>query len=247
MNLWDLVKGFARSMRWLFVGRKHRQDDLSYKPSTFNSNVTGNENDLTLEPTRLRDEGYKGPDGLPIANQFSKSNFGQPGKGGAAGPGRGQGGEEGAGLIAHAQPNPLNSGSAGYTPARQRYDSDGKDISHGGTRYDGPNDSSPEGSPDRIIGINPGPGTVRRQERALGGEIGKAVSGEPEPYTSHMPQPIYSPEPQSYLEQKRAERRQKPSEQWAQSSSKIQKPDDAPSDVHNALWGNPGLGNDGEF
>ena len=30
-NPWDLVKAVARSFRWLLVGRKHRENDISYK------------------------------------------------------------------------------------------------------------------------------------------------------------------------------------------------------------------------
>ena len=30
-NPWDLVKAVARSFRWFFVGRKHREEDISYK------------------------------------------------------------------------------------------------------------------------------------------------------------------------------------------------------------------------
>ena len=31
LNMFDLVRGVGRSARWLFVGRKHREDDISYK------------------------------------------------------------------------------------------------------------------------------------------------------------------------------------------------------------------------
>ncbi|MCJ1401994.1 hypothetical protein MMC11_005213 [Xylographa trunciseda] len=30
-NPWDLVKAIARSFRWLFIGRRHRETDISYK------------------------------------------------------------------------------------------------------------------------------------------------------------------------------------------------------------------------
>jgi hypothetical protein len=30
VNIWDVVKGFGRGMRWLFVGVKSRRDDISY-------------------------------------------------------------------------------------------------------------------------------------------------------------------------------------------------------------------------
>ena len=184
MNPWDLVKGFARGMRWLFVGRKNRENDPSYKVSSFDINNPGNENDMTLGPTGLADTGYKGKIGLPIANEFRRSNFGMPNKTSAD--------EEREGLVQNAQPNPLNPGGSGYVPARQRYDANGQDISTGGTRYDSPYDQSP----DRLVGRNPTPGTIRRQQ-AKEEQIGMAVSGEPEPYQSHVQQPYAPPQSSS--------------------------------------------------
>jgi hypothetical protein len=101
MNPWDLVKAFGRGMRWIFVGRRHRENDLSYKVSS---------NDLSLEPTRTGDTSYEGPIRLPIAEEFRRSRFGMP-----------KNPEEGAGLIAHAQPQPHNKWGQ-YTPAKERYD-----------------------------------------------------------------------------------------------------------------------------
>ena len=31
LNMMDLIRGVGRSARWLFVGRKHREEDISYK------------------------------------------------------------------------------------------------------------------------------------------------------------------------------------------------------------------------
>lgn len=226
MNPWDLVKGFARGMRWLFVGRKHREDDLSYK----NSNVARTEDGLSLQPTRLKDERYNDTSNLPIANEFRRSKFLMPSQD------RTFQSEEGEGLIAHAQPNPLNGGS-GYTPSRPRFDSNGQDIASGGTSYPG----SALGSPDRLTAINPSPGTVRRQERDH--EIGLAVGGDSNYYSSQIPQDpsTLQPQSQAYLEQKRQQRReqqQRPSEQWAESQQPTRPPaaDSAPV-IHNALWG----------
>jgi hypothetical protein len=250
MNPWDLVKGFARGMRWLFVGRKNRENDISYKVSSFDINSPSNFNDMSLEPTGLADNGYKGNQGLPIANEFRRSKFGIPSESA-----RKEEGEEGAGLIAHAQPNPLNP-SSGYIPARQRYDANGQDISAGGSHYNSPY----EGSPDRLIGINPTPGTGRRQEQQFNDgsaeQIGMAVSGQPEPYESHVvPQP-YAPQPsqnQAYLEKKRQERaqRSKPSEQWASAQSSRTRPlateDVKNSQVQDELWGAEGGSDENRF
>jgi hypothetical protein len=236
MNPWDLVKGFARGMRWLFVGVKKRENDPSYKPSS--------ENDLTLESTR-GDPNYKktyagGSPNLPIADEFRRSKFGLPGFDKVDD-------EQQAGLIAHAQPNPLNPGSGGYIPARQRYDANGQEISQGGATYGGV--YSGQASPDRLIGSNPTPGTIRRQEQA--GDIGMAVSSPPQnqapsPYQSHFrePQSMLVSEPSTqtaadvYREQLRQARRQEPNprQQWANASQPL--PDQAAQpEIHNALWG----------
>ena len=222
MNPWDLIKGFGRGMKWLFHGRKHRENDSSYKNSSFNI-TPENENDMTLGEAGASDTGYKtgtaynGGMPLPIANEFRKSNFGLPGQSPHD--------EEGAGLIAHAQPNPLNPGSSNYVPARQRYDANGQDIT-GPTRYDpasGSRDHSPyksQPAPPYPLG---GPSTIQRNDSPYrqsperlnqSVDIGMAVSGEPEQYHSHAGIPSAS---QAYLENKRAARQQ-PSEQWKNST-----------------------------
>lgn len=244
MNPWDLVKAFARSMRWLFVGVKHRETDPSYKPASFN-----NDNDMSLQSTHSEpDTSYKGrDDGLPIANEYRNNNFSSKGA---------MEGEEGVGLIDNAQPNPTNLNHSGYIPAAQRYNSEGLDITTNGARYNN--------NPDRLVANNPTPGSMRRQENP----IGLAVGGEPEAYESQVAQPPYvarpvSPysvrsvrqlsEPEMFLEQKRAkraaekaardradqearERNMAPSEQWANSRRPVQ-PNEPPSHIHNALWG----------
>ncbi|RFU27050.1 hypothetical protein B7463_g9281, partial [Scytalidium lignicola] len=197
MNPWDLVKGFARGIRWLFVGRKHREQDLSYKTSSFT-------NDVTLEPT---DQGYKGAE-LPIADEFRRSKFGISGNE-ATEVG------EGAGLIAHAQPNPLNPRNPGDSPAHLRYDGNGQEVTSDGSRYRN-NEVEYEAPP--YAERYPSPGMQQRQPNV---PIGMAVS-DPEPYPSHVMQQRYaSPSPsQAYLDQLRQERRQqtqKPSELWTQS------------------------------
>jgi hypothetical protein len=231
MNPWDLVKGFARGMRWLFVGVKNREDDSSYKTTSFDINNPSNENDLNLESTGT-DPSYKGAQGLPIADQFRRSNFGLPSDNKVD--------DEGAGLIDNAQPNPLNPGSV-YVPARQRYDAKGQDISQGGTQYES---AYSEQSPDRLVGKNPTPGTVRRHEQA--GDIGMAVSDEPpESYQSQFQEQPSRPIQQltaadAYREQLRQARRQErnPSQKWADSSRPTRPHDPSPNPVvHKALWG----------
>lgn len=227
MNPWDMVKGFARGMRWLVVGRKHREQDSSYKSSAFNIDNPGNENDMTLGPTG-GDTQYKRTQTLPIAEEFRRSKFGLPGLT--------QKDEERADLLANAQPNPLSPTSSGYVPARQRYDSNGQEISVGGRTYESTYDTSP----DRLVGVNPTPGTVRRAEEQ---EVGIAIS-DPSPYQSHATQS------QRYLEQKRQERegqKPKPSEQWANSSRPVDPEEPPPQALHNELWGAGSSRNQNQF
>jgi hypothetical protein len=235
MNPWDLVKAFARGMRWLFIGVKNRKNDISYKAGI------NNINDLNLEPTASDDQGYKRTESLPIADEFRRSKFGLPGFGT-------QKDDEGAGLIAYAQPNPTNNSGSGYVPASQRYDKNGQDISSEGRPYD----SSYESSPDRLAGRNPTPGSIRRHENPLKAQeedqdIGMAISVPPlDEYQSRIMQAPFPARTgaDDYRDFKREERRLRnsPTEQWAASKSPIRAPSDAAqpssqSHVQNELWG----------
>lgn len=142
--------------------------------------------------------------------------------------------EEGAGLIAHAQPNPLNPGDSNYAQhpgqpydyngqqtkstypgsSNQRYDSSGQDIGAGGARY-GPGQSAAEYS---SYGRAPGsrdnspykqaPGAAYRAENQSS-DIGMAIGGDSEPHRSQ------APSSQAYGD---ARRQQRPSDQWKNSS-----------------------------
>ena len=75
LNIWDIVKAFGRGIRWLFVGVKHRHDDVSYQQT-----VGGGKDMDDLSPRK--DSGYVGSrpgarstDHLPIATQFRRSRF----------------------------------------------------------------------------------------------------------------------------------------------------------------------------
>jgi hypothetical protein len=61
-NPWDIIKGFARSIRWLVIGRRHREDDPSYKQG-------GNSVELSHPPRG----NYYNP---PITEEFRRSKFG---------------------------------------------------------------------------------------------------------------------------------------------------------------------------
>ncbi|MBE3046897.1 OSTA/TMEM184 family protein [Candidatus Bathyarchaeota archaeon] len=97
MNPWDIVKAFLRGMRWLLCGVKRRKDDAGMGNGGMTSwdldNLT-NPNDAHLKDARSTEH-------LPIADQFRRSRFEID-----EGP---EGAEDGAGLIAHAQPNPTSA------------------------------------------------------------------------------------------------------------------------------------------
>lgn len=157
MNPWDLVKGFGRGMRWMFVGVRHREEDMSYHTGSV---------DLS---TKATDTSYKSPQGLPIADQFRQSKFGLQGHSAD------QEESEAAALMAHAQQNPSNVTGSGYTPAKDRYDAQGADI------Y--PNDIGVAVSPtykhhsdwsmtssndDRLNAMHPSPAIVRQESYDIG-------------------------------------------------------------------------------
>jgi hypothetical protein len=154
MNPWDLVKAFARGMRWLFVGRKTRESDPSYKHTS----------DVVLEPQGTGDNVYASGGKLPIADEFARNgHFPNAGDQSGSNTPRRDYDEEGAGLISNAQPDPVISGGSvgpqgrrgsGYVPARQRYDAEGREFS-----------PSP-----------PFPQPGRYEEQGYDGEIGMAVS-----------------------------------------------------------------------
>ncbi|RDW77786.1 hypothetical protein BP6252_05839 [Coleophoma cylindrospora] len=228
LNPWDMVKAFARGMRWLFVGVKHREQDPSYQNATFNLN-TDNENDMTLQPTGGKEGKFVAGD-LPIANEFRRSKFGMP----MSTPARGRS-DEAAGLITNAQPNPLNNASSGYVPARQRYDADGQDISDGMHHVRPAQDNSQ-------IGL------------AMSGEPGPYQAYVSPNAYEQPPSQIYLEQ----LRQERRLQQEAASRQWPQAPKPITPITEVDEysqssgnpHVHNALWGNgsqPGNLNHGAF
>ena len=61
-NPWDIIKASARGFKWLFVGVKHRREDISYKDTGWGSDsgvLSGN--DVYYESTKLGPVGQDGP------------------------------------------------------------------------------------------------------------------------------------------------------------------------------------------
>ncbi|KAJ9136489.1 DUF300-domain-containing protein [Pleurostoma richardsiae] len=96
-NLWDVVKAFGRGIRWLFVGVKHREEDVSYH-GTGKSAAAVDLDDMSMSPPQKTSSGRldvvdtayggggaapfgmhrkqsKSTDHLPIATEFRRSRF----------------------------------------------------------------------------------------------------------------------------------------------------------------------------
>lgn len=72
-NFWDVVKAFGRGMRWLFVGVKHRHEDISYqKNMAMDIDMDGKEDDNSHALYPYQPRLGKSTDHLPIATQFRK-------------------------------------------------------------------------------------------------------------------------------------------------------------------------------
>lgn len=96
LNPLDLIKAVSRGLRWLFVGRKHRTLDPSYRDDT---------EAIGLNPaagSALKNTAYEGAGRM-------MPGAGAGGRSGRYGPSPD---EEGAVLLGHAQPNPTTS--SGY-------------------------------------------------------------------------------------------------------------------------------------
>ena len=122
LNLWDLVKAFGRGIRWLFCGIKRRKDDISYK---FGPDHGLDMDHLQGDPAydALRRAGLKSTDHLPIASEFRRSTFMMMPGGGTGDKQRQHNpGDESAGLIDNAAPDPSNAAYRKMPPSPYRAD-----------------------------------------------------------------------------------------------------------------------------
>jgi hypothetical protein len=142
-NVWDVVKAFGRGMRWLFVGVKHRKQDVSYQAARKNSQTGVDMDDLAHSPNPDADNNNKfnqtntsylgihgsslaakSTDHLPIAQEFRRSRFG-PQQANASdldvAEEHNHPSIERAGLIAHAQPNPSSPATGRFIPEEDEY------------------------------------------------------------------------------------------------------------------------------
>ena len=140
INIWDVIKGFGRGMRWLFVGARHRHEARPYRDRASAVAMTTGPHPLhktrDIHPLGMSlagtaSAGSNSTQHLPIASQFRSSawydrrhEFRQQlgltpsntrDDDGLRSPSR----DESAGLILNAQPNALNSpaGPISLSPA----------------------------------------------------------------------------------------------------------------------------------
>ncbi|KAI9825093.1 MAG: hypothetical protein M1832_001413 [Thelocarpon impressellum] len=144
-NPWDIVKAVGRSFRWLFVGRRRRLEDSSYK-----DHMDG----VGLEPTRTRSE-YVGAAPTPdhaagVHLPMKKAKYQRLDE------------HDDGRYVSQTQPRPSHGGVAYDAPVLGRFES-----AHVGDRGEHRRwESEPE--PDRLTTWHPGPATVdsRRQQRS---------------------------------------------------------------------------------
>ncbi|EOO03117.1 putative duf300 domain protein [Phaeoacremonium minimum UCRPA7] len=191
MNVWDVVKAFGRGIRWLFVGVKHRKEDISYQPHK--ESATGLDMDdmspqkhggdrLNVDTAyRGHKPGVKSTDHLPIATEFRRSKFDMM-YNTENDPSRGRSdsdGVESAGLIANAQPNPSSANRRRDEPSPYR---DG--------RYDPPSDPY-YGAPGQAEweAASGSPTRTRNPRDPAQSVVGEALWGPRQPPHGGPPQP----------------------------------------------------------
>jgi hypothetical protein len=131
LNLWDFIKAFGRGMRWLFCGVKRRKEDVSYR--------LGQSDGLDMDHLPDKDNGgsydhMRAGAAAPGTGhddyESGVQNFGRP----SAHPAqyhsaRVAGGEERAGLMDNAQPNP-ETRAYGASPPRPRRQPSPYEVQH---------------------------------------------------------------------------------------------------------------------
>ncbi|RKF63641.1 Transmembrane protein 184-like protein [Erysiphe neolycopersici] len=109
MNPWDLVKSFARVVPWLIVGRKTRESDISYK----STHQETHENFPLEASPNSKESNFS-----LLINDCDRTNITSN---------KHTANDEDVRLIDHAQPHSLYQ-LTGYVPAKQRYDTNGQEI-----------------------------------------------------------------------------------------------------------------------
>jgi len=209
INIWDIIKAFGRGIRWLFVGVKHRHNDVSYQQTLAGKDM----DDLAPRKGDGYNAGHPGArstDHLPIATEFRRSRFdimnqqqhqqtglGRLSEGDEAsssapsnvglGRGRPQVGDEGAGLIEHAQPMSSHGAPSKMRQEQQRYGVPESPTSLGSHEYQRPyrDEASPnpyQNAPAGYAWEDSGhPSAGRRPRDSTQAAVGRALWGSPPP------------------------------------------------------------------
>jgi hypothetical protein len=165
-NLYDVIKAFGRAVRWLFVGRRKRHEDISYKANRYGTDFpAGSANGASAYGAGR----FPGPD---TDTSYDAGTQLQDTKPRPQHPPRYPSFEEGQQLLSYAQPNPTitvsgDGGDVGImhppassTTSLRRYDDDS--------------------SPDRLP-MNPTPYDGRHQQTGV-------VDTETRPYRGYYAQ-----------------------------------------------------------
>lgn len=138
-NPWDIIKASARGFRWLFVGRKHRHHDISYRTDS-----TVGDSPLEAPQTSI-----PGPNvttsTVPSATEL------QQGRGRADTAGHY---DDRAGLLSNAQGHGVSVHSPTPSPNRQSYDEVGGSMPYSPDAYSQPTHAVPMPMPPIGVGYN---------------------------------------------------------------------------------------------
>lgn len=191
LNIWDVIKAFGRGIRWLFVGVKHRHDDISYQATASGKLGEVDMDDLSPRKgrrldadTAYRGDNAKSTDHLPIATEFRRSKFDlmnspQAAAGATTSAGtapdpeslRRANSDEAAGLIEHAQP--MSHLQRADSDLQQRYRDE---TSH---QYHQPPPLAPYRDPEDMEGFRQQPPPSANNRTSTQIRVGEALWGPP--------------------------------------------------------------------
>lgn len=169
-NPWDLIKAVGRGFRWFAVGRRRREQDISYLPSKQN---TG------LEPSRSDNSFHRNG---PINGTNDPINHPYPG----ANPTRYHplDDDEDATLLSHAQSVPQSGPDSLYPRPGMRLPDHAGDIGATGIYNRGP---------DHLPAMHPTPGTMRQQQQQSGTIDSRPLDDLDTGYHGATQRPAYAP------------------------------------------------------
>ena len=156
-NPWDLIKAVGRGFRWFAVGRRRREQDISYQTS---KQGTGLEPTRNTHPYRPNDNTqYEGPTNHPY------TPGGGPTKKSRYSPLSPHDDEDDVNLLSHAQTNPQSQAQL-YPRPGMRLPDQGDDLGAMGIHDErGHNPRGYGGNPDHLGAVHPPPSGMHQQQQ----------------------------------------------------------------------------------